>query len=370
ERLQPSLNGAFDATYFGLLDSIVNHTTKAGAFALIEPHNYIRYRGTPIGQGVRHSMHRYPLILLQSVSTNDFKSFWKSLASRYADNHRVIFGLMNEPNGVKTEDVRAAMQAGIEGIRSSGANQLILVPGNAWTGAHSWFDSWYGTSNAQVMSNITDPLNNFAYDIHQYFDGDYSGTNRDCKNGWNTESVFGKLTQWLTQRKVKAFLSEFGFSQDENCYHIAANVLDYLEAHSDAWSGWTYWAAGPWWGDYMYSVEPSGNGVADQWRRVLSNYMKSNGSVPTSKSSTTTKTLNPTSESTTRQTTVQTTQITSSTSQVQTTVTAACSNHYGQCGGKNWNGAFCCEAPYKCIFSNDWYSQCLFSPKATDTPAQ
>ena len=26
------------------------------------------------------------------------------------------------------------------------------VPGNAWTGAHSWEESWYGTANAVVKS--------------------------------------------------------------------------------------------------------------------------------------------------------------------------------------------------------------------------
>jgi endoglucanase len=28
----------------------------------------------------------------------------------------------------------------------------------------------------------------------------------------------------------------------------------------DVWRGWTYWAAGPWWGEYMFSVELSKTG--------------------------------------------------------------------------------------------------------------
>jgi endoglucanase len=39
-------------------------------------------------------------------------------------------------------------------------------------------------------------------------------------------------------------------------------MLTYVEANSDVWSGWTWWAAGPWWGSYMYSIEP--NGGTDQ----------------------------------------------------------------------------------------------------------
>ncbi|KAJ3401141.1 hypothetical protein HDV05_000663, partial [Chytridiales sp. JEL 0842] len=33
--------------------------------------------------------------------------------------------------------------------------------------------------------------------------------------------------------------------------------------------------------------------------------------------------------------------------------------HYGQCGGRNYNGPTVCEAPYSCVVSNEWYSQCL-----------
>jgi endoglucanase len=37
-----------------------------------------------------------------------------------------------------------------------------MVPGNGWTGAHSWFQAYYGTPNASVMSGIVDPGNNFV----------------------------------------------------------------------------------------------------------------------------------------------------------------------------------------------------------------
>ncbi|HIB99683.1 TPA: glycoside hydrolase family 5 protein, partial [Candidatus Poribacteria bacterium] len=29
-----------------------------------------------------------------------------------------------------------------------------------------------------------------------------------------------------------------------------------IDDNTDVWLGWTYWAAGPWWGDYMFSIEP------------------------------------------------------------------------------------------------------------------
>ncbi|KAK4044112.1 glycoside hydrolase [Parachaetomium inaequale] len=33
--------------------------------------------------------------------------------------------------------------------------------------------------------------------------------------------------------------------------------------------------------------------------------------------------------------------------------------HYEQCGGQGYSGPTACESPYKCTFSNQWYSQCL-----------
>lgn len=32
---------------------------------------------------------------------------------------------------------------------------------------------------------------------------------------------------------------------------------------------------------------------------------------------------------------------------------------WGQCGGRQWTGAFLCVAGTKCTVVNDWYSQCL-----------
>ena len=52
------------------------------------------------------------------------------------------------------------MQAGINGVRSSGAtSQMILVEGTSYTGAWTWTTS---SGNSAVFGNITDPNNNVA----------------------------------------------------------------------------------------------------------------------------------------------------------------------------------------------------------------
>jgi endoglucanase len=42
-------------------------------------------------------------------------------------------------------------------------------------------------------------------------------------------------------------LIELGFRD----YHLAAldQTLKYISENSDVWIGWTFWAAGAWWGD-------------------------------------------------------------------------------------------------------------------------
>lgn len=51
-------------------------------------------------------------------------------------------------------------QASINGIRAAGAtSQLILVEGNAWSGAWSWISS----GNAESMIHLEDPNDNIAF---------------------------------------------------------------------------------------------------------------------------------------------------------------------------------------------------------------
>jgi len=64
-----------------------------------------------------------------------FADLWSRLATRYKSNPRVWFGLMNEPNNMSTEQWVGDANAAITSIRAAGASNLILVPGNAWTGA-------------------------------------------------------------------------------------------------------------------------------------------------------------------------------------------------------------------------------------------
>jgi endoglucanase len=190
------------------------------------------------------------------VPVGAFQDFWSKLAAHYKTNPRVIFGLVNEPNTMTTELWRDDANAAIAAIRATGASNLILVPGNAWTGASTWYDNWYGTPNAAAMLAIVDSGNNFAFEVHQYLDSDSSGTSSTCVSATIGSQRLQAFTGWLRQNGKRGFLGEFAGAQNTTCFSALDDMLTYLDNNLDVWMGWTYWAAGPWWGNYMFSIEP------------------------------------------------------------------------------------------------------------------
>ena len=246
ERLQRTAFGDFDAAEAARLDGFVAAATGSGAKVILDPHNYARYYGDVVGSAA-----------LPDAALADF---WGRLAERYGGNPDVIFGLMNEPHSMPTEQWLSAANAAIAAIRAAGAANLVLVPGNAWTGAHSWGQGWYGTPNADVMGGVVDPGGNYAYELHQYLDGDSSGTSPTCVAPSAGAQRLAFVTGWLRARGARGFLGEFGAAANPNCLDGLDALLDYVDANTDVWLGWTYWAAGPWWGDYMFSIEPDAQG--------------------------------------------------------------------------------------------------------------
>ena len=193
ERLQPTRNAPFDAVELARLTTTVGHLTAKGATVLLDPHNYARYGTAIIGS--------------PAVPNADFADLWSRLAGAFQGNPHVLFGLMNEPHDMPTEQWASAANAAIAAIRSTGAGNLILVPGNGWTGAESWAQSWYGTPNANVMLTITDPANNFAFEVHQYLDT-AGGTNPACVSATIGSQRMQGLTAWLRANGRKAFLGD------------------------------------------------------------------------------------------------------------------------------------------------------------------
>ncbi|KAI8593623.1 cellulase [Geranomyces variabilis] len=251
ERVQPRLMGHLSKAELAHIDTLVNHVTAQGKTVLLDPHNYDRYHGTV-------------------VSPAQLADFWTRMSHRFRRNPHIAFGLMNEPNSQTTESVLSNMQASINAIRATGAKNLITVPGNAWTGAHSWSETWYGSSNAAVMARITDPANNFVYEAHQYLDGDFSGQSPSCQSATVGVEQLAGMTAWARGLKRQIFLGEVAGGDNALCYQALENMFAYMRANSDVWVGFAWWGAGPLWNNYIFGVEPSANGVGTPlWNNFL-----------------------------------------------------------------------------------------------------
>lgn len=252
ERLQPTKNSDFATEYWGDLQTSVSTIVDSGAVAILDPHNYARYFGEIIGaEG-------------SSVSVEDFLDFWNRLATHYKDNANVAFAIMNEPNTMSTSLWARTAQAAIKAIREAGATQLVLVPGNGWTGAHCWTENWYDTngslSNAEAFADFVDPGNNFAFEMHQYLDSDASGQSPVCASATSGVDGLKQATPWLQEHGFRAFLGEFSAGANDLCEEAIGNMVDHLDQNPEQWLGWAWWAAGPWWGDGWSSIEANADG--------------------------------------------------------------------------------------------------------------
>lgn len=266
ERLQPRLHGPLDQAELGRIDAVVAEVAGRGGFLLLDPHNYARYKDAVIGS--------------PDLPNEAFADFWRRLAAHYANNRHVLFGLMNEPHDMPIAIWFRAAQAAIDAIRASGARNLVLVPGASWSGAHSWFSRWDGTTNAEEYEKLSDPAGNFAADIHQYFDGNFSGTGKSCRSAKIGVEKIAPVTAWLRAHRHRAFLGEFGASADGQCLEAIDGTLAHLAANDDVWIGWTYWAAGRWMARYAYTVTPGPEGDTPQMRVLLRHTGRSSGFRP------------------------------------------------------------------------------------------
>jgi cobalamin biosynthesis Mg chelatase CobN len=59
----------------------------------------------------------------------------------------------------------------------------------------------------------------------------------------------------------KGFLSEIAAANTTLCLTALDNMLNFVDANTDVWVGWTAWAAGTWWQEsYLNLLEPYANG--------------------------------------------------------------------------------------------------------------
>ena len=246
ERLQRTLEGELDADELARMHATVDTITNAGGTVILDPHAHdpTGYHNQILGTG--------------DVTEAAFADLWSRLAAEFADNERVVFGLINEPHDIQATTWLSAANAAVAAIRDAGAINLILVPGVNWTSSFSWCEDYGYGANADVMAGIVDPADNVAVEVHLYFDADNSGTTSNVVSPTVGRERLADFVFWCRTHGVRGFLGEVGAPATDEGDAVLDDTLSYIETEADdVFLGWTYWAAGQWWPeDYLFSIQP------------------------------------------------------------------------------------------------------------------
>src|SRR5258708_228164 len=265
ERLQPVLRGPLDPNYLAGAKNNVAWAKAHGDKVILDIHNYGRYKLTENGVLNTYTLDNvYGGVV--KVAGADLADLWIRLSNEFRDEATVYaYDLMNEPHDMGNASWKTISQAALMAIRSNGDSKLIMVPGDAWSSAEQW-PRVHGPT-----SWINDPASNFAYEAHQYFDRDNSGTyarTYDQELALNPNlAVIGptrvaNFVNWLKANNVRGYLGEYGIpNTDARWMTVLDNFLGALDA---AGLDGSYWAAGEWWGAYRLSVQPQNNFTIDR----------------------------------------------------------------------------------------------------------
>ncbi|WP_219920120.1 glycoside hydrolase family 5 protein [Pseudomonas sp. Q2-TVG4-2] len=247
ERIQPQLDTELDAAQLALLTQSLDFAQKHGVKVVLDMHNYYRYYREPIGS--------------ESVPIKSFANAWKRIALKIGDHPALSgYGLMNEPN-TKGLWPEAALAAAKE-IRKVDRTNWIYVAGDRFSSAWHW-----PQSNTQLIADpwMRDPENKLIFEAHMYLDRDTSGMYVD-----KTETFAPDLgiirakpfVDWLRTNNLRGFIGEMGVPNYAPDAIVAMdNLLGYLRENCVPL---TYWAGGPWWGNYILALDVSGGAEQPQ----------------------------------------------------------------------------------------------------------
>ncbi len=241
ERLQPKLNTELNAAELSRMLQTLDYAKKYNVKVILDMHNYYRYYDK--------------LIATSEVPIASFADTWKRIAQKVV-NHPAVYayGLMNEPYSTNGYWPQAAMAAA-KAIRSVDANRWIFVAGDRYSSAYHW-----EAYNPKLATDawMRDPKNNLVYEAHMYIDKDFSGSFADRNAVYDPNVGVQRVkpfVEWLKKNGLRGHLGEHGIPDFSPSAVVATdNLLTYLRQNCVSS---TYWAGGPWWGEYALSLDVS-----------------------------------------------------------------------------------------------------------------
>jgi hypothetical protein len=165
----------------------------------------------------------------QRMADTNSVAFWKSVATRYKDNGRILYELYNEPRDISWEVWQnggdsgdgfqvVGMQELYDTVRATGADNLVIIGGLRWAYDLS------GVPTHRIAGY------NIVYASHVYDYGD--------KQPSMWEADWGFLTA-----SDPVFVTEFGSSA--NCSgNYSQQLIDYVETRKVSWAAWAWYPGG------------------------------------------------------------------------------------------------------------------------------
>ncbi|MFZ4076925.1 MAG: glycoside hydrolase family 5 protein [Legionellaceae bacterium] len=231
---------------------------------LLDMHNYMRYCPNA-------SAGSCGTFLTGTALGNAWKNIANYLPVVKNNPNTVWLDLMNEPNGIPAQQAFDNEIAAFIALRQSNINNPIALEGTEWTGLHSWVSS--GNASVFTVSAINSALQNagvnpgqYAIEVHQYLDYDFSGTSPVCVDNatLNDQINFSEFTQWLQSNHVPVILGETGGGLNQVCIDDMSTLYDdavqnpySASAANGGFSAITYWGGGQAWGNsYFLGIQP------------------------------------------------------------------------------------------------------------------
>lgn len=234
ERLQRTLNGAFNNTYKTNMLNYITQATGKGFHVVLDLHNYNRYAtGTHNSSGTQVSTYVQRVMGDGYLTIAHLADVWTKLANLLKTNPKVMYNLMNESHDFPMTSTNwvTGINTVISAIRGTGSTQLILVPNSRSSDISHWstYSPNGGPLDSVAMLNIVDSANNYVYDQHAY----------NNNSQWTTHLT--SITNWARTNGKQMFMSELGGGDATQ----TGAILQFMNDNSDVWVGWTPWNLPP-----------------------------------------------------------------------------------------------------------------------------
>ncbi len=167
------------------------------------------------------------------VNEERYANAWQQIAKQLANNSRVIFGLMNNPdvydliegrnNG--TRIVLNNQNAAAKAIREAGATtQLILYSGNGGSNIQNWFAPYDDIPNAEMFTRDNIHDHHYQLDIEMFYENPKTSPEQGCLTSAleHPQACIDKqnpnnFTAWLAETESYVIIKKTGGTNSNAC---------------------------------------------------------------------------------------------------------------------------------------------------------